>query len=88
MVAKKYGEIHKYGGKIYKKINLIKKFGFRVGSGWDLRTQTEPTFYIGFSISGSRVVRVLGFGFFLIFRFGFRLEVRVGRVLLTPNKAN
>ena len=55
MVAKKYSEIHKYGGKIYKKINLVKKFGFRVGSGWDLRTQTEPTFYIGFTVSGSRV---------------------------------
>ena len=51
MVAKKYGEIHKYGGKIYKKINLIKKFGFRVGLGFENPDRT----YI--------LHRVLGFGF-------------------------
>ena len=59
---------------------LIKKIGFRVGSGWDLRTQTEPKFYIGFSGCSGSQVRV-----FCCFRFGFGRVGRLGRVLLTPS---
>ena len=53
MVAKKYSQIHKYGGKIYKKIILIKKIRVsgRVGLGFENPNRT----YI--------LHRVLGFGF-------------------------